>query len=84
MVLANSGSMAGTKLVNLRTAAHGLVDILFGSAAESPNVKIALVPYTAVVNVGTDKIGSGWLDQTGYRRFKAEISICRLDTRCSV
>jgi len=65
MVLDNSGSMAGTKLANLKTAAHGLVDILFGSAAESPNVKIALVPFTAAVNVGIGKIGSSWLDQTG-------------------
>ena len=29
MVLDNSGSWPGTKLVNLKTAAHGLVDILF-------------------------------------------------------
>jgi len=65
MVLDNSGSMAGIKLANLKTAAHGLVDILFGSDTVSPNVKIALVPFTAAVNVGTDKIGSAWLDQTG-------------------
>jgi Flp pilus assembly protein TadG len=65
MVLDNSESMAGTKLANLKSAAHGLVDIVFGSATESPCVKIALVPVTAAVNVGTDKILSSWLDQTG-------------------
>lgn len=65
MVLDNSGSMAGTKLANLKSAAHGLVDILFGSATESPNVKIGLVPFTAAVNVGMNQFGSSWLDQTG-------------------
>ena len=65
MVLDNSESMAGTKLTHLKSAAHGLVDIVFGSATESPCVKIALVPVTAAVNVGTDKILSSWLDQTG-------------------
>jgi hypothetical protein len=65
MVLDNSGSKTGTKLVNLKPAAHGLVDILFGSATHSPNVKIVLVPFTAAVNVGSGKIGSSWLHQTG-------------------
>jgi Flp pilus assembly protein TadG len=65
MVLDNSGSMAGMKLANFKSAAHGLVDIVFGSATESPYVKIAIVPVTAAVNVGTDKIRSSWLDQTG-------------------
>ena len=65
MVLDNSGSMAGIKLANLKTAAHGLVDILFGPDTESPNVKIGLVPFTAAVNVGTDQIRSSWIDQTG-------------------
>jgi hypothetical protein len=65
MVLDNSGSMAGAKLANLKTAAHTLVDLLFGSASVSPYAKVGLVPFTAAVNVGTDKIASGWIDLAG-------------------
>jgi len=65
MVLDNSGPMAGIKLTNLKSAAHTLVDTLFGSASVAPNVKIGLVPFAAAVNVGTSNFGSTWLDQTG-------------------
>src|SRR6516165_8539188 len=56
MVLDNSGPMAGIKLTNLKSAAHTLVDTLFGSASVAPNVKIGLVPFAAAVNVGTSNI----------------------------
>jgi Flp pilus assembly protein TadG len=72
MVLDNSGPMAGIKLTNLKSAAHTLVDMLFGSASVAPNVKIALVPFAAAVNVGTSNIGSAWLDQTGLSPISGE------------
>ena len=72
MVLDNSGSMAGTKIANLKTAANKLVDILFGADAESEYVKVGLVPFTAAVNIGTDKIGSGWLDTAALSPLQAE------------
>lgn len=72
MVLDNSGSMGGIKLANLKSAAHGLVDTLFGSLSVSANVKIGLVPFAAAVNVGTSNVGSAWLDQTGLSPISGE------------
>jgi Flp pilus assembly protein TadG len=63
MVLDNTGSMAGTKIAALKTAANELVNILFGTAEESDYVKIGLVPFANAVNVGADKRGAAWLDE---------------------
>jgi Flp pilus assembly protein TadG len=72
MVLDNSASMAGAELSNLKAAAHSLVDMLFGTASLSPNVKIGLVPFSGAVNVGINHIGSTWLDQTGLSPISGE------------
>lgn len=68
MVLDNTGSMndyAGStrKIDALRSAASTLVGILFGTAQESPYVKIGLVPFANAVNVGTGFRGSGMMDE---------------------
>ncbi len=65
MVLDNTGSMSGSKLTNLKSAATTLVDTLFGDETTSDSLKIGLVPFAAAVNVGTSALGSGWLDETG-------------------
>ncbi len=52
LVLDNTGSMSGSKLTSLQTAATDLVDILLDGT--SGNVKIGLVPFTALVNIGSD------------------------------
>jgi Flp pilus assembly protein TadG len=72
MALDNTGSMAECsgrrctpKIDQLKTAANKLVDILFGNDTTSEHVKIGLVPFSAAVNIGTDKLGKGWLDETG-------------------
>ncbi len=56
MVLDNTGSMAGTKISLLKTAASNFVDTLSAAAARStdPNaVRIALAPFSMTVNVGS-------------------------------
>ncbi len=64
MVLDNTGSMSGSKIDALKTAATDLVDILFGSEATSNTIKIGLVPFSAAVNIGTDALANGWMDDT--------------------
>jgi Flp pilus assembly protein TadG len=81
MVLDNTGSMAEcagtshcskTKIVALKDAANKLVDVLFGSDTVSEHVKIGLVPFSGAVNVGSDKLGSGWIDEAGVSHLQSE------------
>lgn len=53
LVVDNTGSMSGSKLSSLQTAAEDLVDILFGDEQTASNVKIGIVPFTALVNIGS-------------------------------
>ncbi|MDB5438590.1 MAG: pilus assembly protein TadG [Caulobacteraceae bacterium] len=57
MVLDTTGSMAGTKLSNLKTAAKNFVDTLSAAAARSTEVnpvKIGIVPFSSAVRVSAD------------------------------
>jgi Flp pilus assembly protein TadG len=68
MVLDNTGSMAGTKLSLLKTAANNFVDTLETAASQSIDpdiVKISLVPFSQTVNVGATYRTAGWMDQNG-------------------
>ena len=61
MVLDNTGSMGGSKISSLRSAALLLTDILFEDA--DPNrLHIGLVPFSSTVNVGTAYERAWWLD----------------------
>ena len=54
LVFDNTGSMVdGNKIGGLKTAAHDLIDILYGGKDTARNLWVAMVPYIAAVNVGT-------------------------------
>jgi Flp pilus assembly protein TadG len=65
LVLDNTGSMTGQKMIDLKSAASTLVDTLAVAAARpggDPNpVKISLIPYTMTVNVGPTYQSAAWL-----------------------
>lgn len=61
LVLDNTGSMAGSKLTNLKTASNNLVDKLAALATKDGDVLLSVVPFASAVNVGTDKVGATWL-----------------------
>ncbi len=66
LVLDNTGSMAGTKLTLLKTAASNFVDTLSAAAARTTDptaVKIGLVPFSMTVNVGSTYKTATWIDQ---------------------
>jgi Flp pilus assembly protein TadG len=69
LVLDNTGSMASdNKLVNAKTAANSLIDMLAAGAARStdPNaVRISLVPFSSTVKVGATYKSATWIDQNG-------------------
>lgn len=64
LVMDNTGSMAGSKLTALKSAATDLVDILFGSDSTKDKLWIGLVPFAQAVNIGTGY--SSWINQTDY------------------
>jgi Flp pilus assembly protein TadG len=65
MVLDSSGSMNGTHIEGLKTASHALVTSLFGDKAVSNNVKIGVVPFSGLVNVGPQNANATWIDSDG-------------------
>ncbi len=62
MALDNSGSMAGQRIIDLRAAAEKLVTILYSAPKAAERVKIGLVPFAALVNVGPGNAGASWMD----------------------
>ena len=75
LALDNSGSMAGSKLSALKTAANDLVDTLFDSAKGSTKpdpIKIAVVPFAAGVNVGSEYASASWMDTGAKNPYHAD------------
>ena len=71
-VLDNSGSMGGTKIANLKSAAINAINIMFygtktpgPGATKAPNTKVAVVPFTFFVNAGSDYRNASWVDRAG-------------------
>ncbi len=64
LVMDNTGSMrSGGKMSAAITAAHNLIEAVFGSDDVNPNLWVSLVPYTATVNIGTQH--TEWLSLQG-------------------
>ncbi len=63
LVLDNTGSMAGTKLSTLKTAATDLVDTLAGSidSSDASALKIAVIPFSMTVNIGSTYKTASWM-----------------------
>jgi Flp pilus assembly protein TadG len=75
LALDNSGSMAGSKIASLKTAAANLVDTLFTSAQNSSladPIKIAVVPFAASVNVGPQYATAAWMDTGATGTYHAD------------
>lgn len=65
LVLDNTGSMKGTKISTLKTAAVSLVDSLSTSSTSPDNFRIGLVPFSQTVNVGPQYQNAPWIDAAG-------------------
>lgn len=71
LVMDTTGSMdSNNKLRDAKQAAKDLISTVLGDANSDAKVKFALVPFSGSVNVGADKLNSGWIDTTG----KASVS----------
>jgi Flp pilus assembly protein TadG len=66
LVLDTTGSMEqGGKITAMKKAANKMVDTLFDGKSSSDTLKIAVVPFAAAVNVGSDKASASWIDSKG-------------------
>jgi len=72
MVLDNTGSMSGSKIQALRDSATTLVETLFDEDDGSGLLRIGLVPFAAAVNVGTDALANGWIDDEAQSSIAGE------------
>lgn len=65
MVLDNTGSMSGSPLTALKSAAATLVNILFGSGTNPPpDLWVGMVPFAQAVNIGNTR--TTWLDSEHF------------------
>ncbi len=66
LVLDNTGSMAGTKISTLKTAATSLIDTLVSTSdTTDPNsLKVSVVPFSHTVNIGSTYKNETWMDPT--------------------
>src|SRR5215813_8855782 len=63
LALDNIGSMAQAgKLTNLKTAAHNLLTTLRNAAKNPGDIKVAIIPFTTTVNLGTSYKDNDWFD----------------------
>lgn len=65
LVVDNSGSMDGSRIASLKTAARDLVKTLYGSQNFHPTIQIGIVPFAATVNVGAQYKNASWMDTNG-------------------
>jgi len=75
LALDNSGSMTGSKIAALKTAASNLVDTLYAAAQNSQEadpIKIAVIPFAAGVNVGSQNANASWMDTGNKNPYHAD------------
>jgi Flp pilus assembly protein TadG len=80
LVLDNTGSMAQSgKLTQLKSAAHNLLTTLQNAAKKPGDVRVAIVPFTTTVNLGTSYASQFWIDYTANNVKKANWTGCVQD-----
>lgn len=75
LVLDNTGSMKGAKLANLKSAATSLVESMFKEVdpAKPNSLKMAVVPFSMTVNVGSNYANSVFMDTDARSSIHKEI-----------
>jgi Flp pilus assembly protein TadG len=62
-----TGSMASNnKMTELKKAAKSLLTTMKGVAKKDGDVKVAIIPFSVDVNVGTNNVNAAWLDWSDW------------------
>jgi Flp pilus assembly protein TadG len=77
LVLDTTGSMAGTKLADLQTAAKGLINAAYKDADAKDKIRFAIAPFADYVNVGTTYRKESWLSVPAD--YSATSTVCTTD-----
>jgi Mg-chelatase subunit ChlD len=64
-VLDNSGSMSGERITALKSAVNSMITNLGKYKNENIKIKIGIVPFTSLVNVGSEYASASWMDYNG-------------------
>ena len=75
LVLDNSGSMAGTYINDLKTAATSLVNTVYYGVDGEGKISVSVVPFAGSVNVGAGYRGAAWIDNDGASAISKENAI---------
>jgi len=68
LVMDNTGSMNSSgKMAAMKSAAQNLVNTLFAGNENQPNLYVGVVPFVAMVNVGSGR--AGWTHTPTYTQF---------------
>jgi Flp pilus assembly protein TadG len=80
LVLDNTGSMAQNhKLEQLKTAAHNMLNTLQAAGKNPGDVKVAIIPFDRMVNIGTGFKDEFWVDYSVKGIKKANWNGCVID-----
>lgn len=72
LVLDNSGSMEGTRITRLRSAARDMARTVLDLGYNPGDTRVALVPFAGAVNVGSVNASQPWIDQQGLSPIHSE------------
>ncbi len=74
-----TGSMASNnKMTELKKAAKSLLTTLKNAAKKDGDVKVAIVPFAVVVNVGNTNVNATWLDWSDWSSASRSYCMTRL------
>jgi Mg-chelatase subunit ChlD len=80
LVLDNTGSMSSNgKLAALKTASHNLLNTLQNAGQQPGDVKVAIIPFDRMVNIGTGFKDEFWIDYTVKNIQKEQWNGCVID-----
>ena len=62
LVLDNTGSMSGSRLTALKSAARDLVNTMHDAKSEDSVMRVGIVPFSDYVNIGLSRRNASWAD----------------------